>query len=223
MAVSNAMTPAELHPEHPRHWEHTAAFTTELILALGAVVLGILGLVGLFPTELAAIAVIALGVMLLSEGASIMFRAYALLAEAGAGETLAVSEVSRAITAEFLAGVAGVVLGILALVGIAPLTLVSVAVIAYGAMLMVSSGGAIGFDWPAIGENERVRRLVRSLRGAAADAQLLVGLAAVVLGILGLIGIKAVTLVLVALLAIGAAALLRSSAVGGAAFDFMRR
>jgi hypothetical protein len=153
--------------------------------------------------------------MLLSEGASIMFRAYELLAEAGAGETVAVSEVSRAITTEFLAGVAGVVLGILALVGVVPLTLMSVAVITYGAMLMVTSGGALGFDWPALGENETVRRLMRSLRGMAADAQLLAGLAGVVLGILGLIGLKAITLVLVALLAMGAAALLRSPALGG--------
>jgi hypothetical protein len=215
------MTPAELH-EHHRHWEHTA-LTTELILGLGAVVLGIIGLIGLFPTPLAAIATIAVGVMLLSEGGSIVFRSYELLSEAGVGETAAVSEVSRAITAEFLAGVAGVVLGILALVGVVPLTLMAVAVITYGGMLWLTSGGSIGFDWPALGDNEVVRRLVRSLRGAAADAQLLVGLAGVVLGILGLVGIKPLTLVLVALLAIGASALLRSSAVGGAAFDVMRR
>jgi hypothetical protein len=220
MAVTT-MTPAQVHERYGQ-WEHTA-LTTELILALGAVVLGILGLVGLFPTPLAAIAVIALGVMLLSEGASIVFRSYELLAEAGTGETLAASEVSRAITAEFLAGVAGVVLGILALVGIVPLTLMAVAVITYGGMLMVTSGGSIGFDWPAIGDNEMVRRLVRSLRGAAADAQLLVGLAGVVLGILGLIGIKPITLVLVALLAIGAAALLRSSALGGFMRNGVRR
>ena len=59
--------------------------------------------------------------------------------------------------------------------------------------------------------------------GAAADAQLLVGLAGLVLGILGLIGIKAMTLVLVALLAIGASALLRSSALGGFMLDVLRR
>jgi hypothetical protein len=215
------MTPAELH-EHHRQWEHTA-LTTELILALGAVVLGIIGLIGLFPTQLAAIATIAVGVMLLCEGGSIVFRAYGLLSEAGAGETAAVSEVSRAITTEFLAGVAGVVLGILALVGVVPLTLMAVAVITYGGMLWLTSGGSIGFDWPAIGDDEMVRRLVRSLRGVAADAQLLVGLAGVVLGILGLAGIKSLTLVLVALLAIGASALLRSSAVGGAAFEVMGR
>jgi hypothetical protein len=65
--------------------------------------------------------------------------------------------------------------------------------------------------------------LVRSLRAAAADAQLLVGLAGVVLGILALVGIKPLTVVLVALLAIGASALLRSSALGGFLQDVLRR
>ena len=65
--------------------------------------------------------------------------------------------------------------------------------------------------------------MVRSLRAAAADAQLLVGLAGVVLGILALVGIKPLTVVLVALLAIGASALLRSSALGGFLQDVLRR
>ena len=128
-----------------------------------------------------------------------------------------------ALTTELILALGAVVLGILALVGVVPLTLMAVAVITYGGMLMVTSGGSIGFDWPALGDNETVRRLVRSLRGAAADAQLLVGLAGVVLGILGLIGIKALMLVLVALLAMGAAALLRSSAVGGFMRNGLRR
>ena len=41
MAVAT-ITHAELH-EHQRRWEHTA-LTTELLLALGAVVLSIIGL-----------------------------------------------------------------------------------------------------------------------------------------------------------------------------------
>lgn len=61
MAVET-VTPAQVH-EHARQWEHTA-LTTELLLAFGAVVLSILGIVGLFPTYLAAIAVIGLGAIL---------------------------------------------------------------------------------------------------------------------------------------------------------------
>jgi hypothetical protein len=220
MAVTT-ITPAELH-EHHRRWEHTA-LTTELLLALGAVVLSIIGLVHVFPNYLAAIATIGLAVMLLFEGASVVFRSYELLSEAGAADKVDASEVSRAVTAELLAGVAGLVLGILALVGIVPLTLMAAAVILYGGMLVLTSGEFIWLDGLIAGENDVVQQLVRSLRGAAADAQLLVGLAAVVLGILSLVGIKAMTLVLVALLAIGASALLRNSALGGFMQDVLRR
>jgi hypothetical protein len=220
MAVTT-LTPAEFH-EHHRRGEHTA-LTTELLLAIGVVVLSIIGLVRVFPIYLAAIATIGLGVMLLFEGASVVFRSYALLSEAGAADKVDASEVSRAVTAELLAGVAGLVLGILALVGIVPLTLMAAAVITYGGMLVLTSGASIWLDGLILSENDVVRQLVRSLRGAAADAQLLVGLAAVVLGILSLVAIKAMTLVLVALLAIGASALLRSSALGGFLQDVLRR
>jgi hypothetical protein len=220
MAVATP-SPAELH-EHRRRWEHTA-LTTELLLALGAAVLSIIGLVRVFPTYLAAIATIGLGVMLLFEGASVVFRSYELLSEAGAADKVDASEVSRAVTAELLAGVAGLVLGILALVGIAPLTLMAAAVIMYGGMLVLTSGESIWLNGLIASENDMVRQLMRSLRGAAADAQLLVGLAAVVLGILSLAGIKAMTLLLVALLAIGASALLRSSTWGAFLQDVLRR
>jgi hypothetical protein len=143
MAVAT-LTPAEFHERH-RRWEHTA-LTTELLLALGAVVLSILGLVRVFPTYLAAIATIGLGVMLLFESASVVFRSYELLSEAGAIEAVDASEVSRAVTAELLAGVAGLVLGILALVGVVPLTLMAVAVITYGGMRLLSSGESLWLD-----------------------------------------------------------------------------
>jgi hypothetical protein len=57
---------------------------------------------------------------------------------------------------------------------------------------------------------------------AAAGAQVLVGLAGLVLGILGLVGIWSMTMILVALLATGASILLRSSFVGGLLLDFLR-
>ena len=51
---------------------------------------------------------------------------------------------------------------------------------------------------------------------------MLVGLASIVLGILGLVGTSSITMVLVAVLATGALVLLRSSAVGGLMLDFLR-
>ena len=68
MAVET-ITNAQFH-EHARQWEHTA-LTTELILSLGAVVLSILGIVGVFPIYLAAIAVIGIGAVLLFQSANV--------------------------------------------------------------------------------------------------------------------------------------------------------
>ena len=56
---------------------------------------------------------------------------------------------------------------------------------------------------------------------AAAGAQVLAGLAALVLGILALVGIASMIMVLIALLATGTSILLRSSALGGFLVDFL--
>lgn len=66
-----------------------------------------------------------------------------LLSEAGANRTVTASAVSRGLTAEFLAGIAGIVLGLLALLRIVPMTLLLVAVITYGGTLMLTSGESL--------------------------------------------------------------------------------
>ena len=213
------LTSAQFH-EHARQWEHTT-WTTELLLACGAVVLSILGLVGVFQAELAAIAVIGLGAILLFQGANVVLRYGELLYEADASSKLHAAEISRGITAEFLAGVAGIVLGILALLRIVPMTLMSVAVITYGRTLLLTSGESIWLN--SFGkENDMVYQLRHFMGLAAARAQVLMGLGSLVLGILGLVGIVPMTMVLVALLATGASILLRSSFVGGLLLDFFR-
>ena len=81
MAVE-AISPARVH-EQARQWEHTA-LTTELLLAIGAVVLSILGIIGVFPPYLAAITVIGLGTILLFQGGNVILHYRELLDEAGA-------------------------------------------------------------------------------------------------------------------------------------------
>jgi hypothetical protein len=217
MAVET-LTQAQFH-ERARQWKNTT-LRTELLLACGAVVLSILGLAGIFPNDLAAIAVIGLGVVLGFAGANVGLRYTDLLNEAGATTNPRFAEIGRGITAEFLGGLAGVVLGILALLRIAPLTLISAAVITYGGTLLLTSGESVWFV--LLGkENEAVLQLMRSMGRAAARAQVLTGLASLALGILGLAGIVPTTMILVALLAIGASMLLRSSFVSGLLLDFL--
>ena len=131
MAVET-ITPAQVH-KHARQWEHTA-LTTELLLACGVVVLSILGIAGVLPTSLAGIAVIGLGAILLFQGATVVLHYGELLYEAGGESKAGAAEVSRGLTTEFLPGMTGIVLGVLALIGIVPTTLLSVAVITYDAL-----------------------------------------------------------------------------------------
>ena len=175
----------------------------------------------MFQAELAAIAVIGLGAILLFQGANVVLRYGELLYEADASSKLHAAEISRGITAEFLAGVAGIVLGILALLRIVPMTLMAVAVITYGGTLLLTCSESVWLN--SLGkEGEIVYQLRHSMGLAAAGAQALVGLAGLVLGILGLVGIAPMTMILAALLAIGASILLRSSFVGGLLLDFFR-
>jgi hypothetical protein len=218
MAVET-ITPGEIH-KHARQWEHTA-LTTELLLACGVVVLSILGIAGVFPTYLAAVAVIGLGAILLFQGATVVLHYGELLYEAGAASKGGAAEVSRGITTEFLAGMAGIVPGVLALVGIVPTTLLSTAVIIYGGTLLLTSGEPVWLTSLSTKDNDLVLQLMHSLSLAAAGAQVLVALASLVLGILGLVGIASMMMVLVALLATSVSILLRSSSVGGILLDFL--
>jgi hypothetical protein len=82
---------------------------TEAVLALGSVVLSMLGIVGLFPTYISAIAVIGLGVVLLFRSVELVLQCSELLYEAGATNQIDASRVSQGITTELLAGMAGIV------------------------------------------------------------------------------------------------------------------
>ena len=116
---------------------------------------------------------------------------------------------------------AGIVLGVLALVGIVPTTLLSAAVIIYGGTLLLTSGEPVWLTSLSTKDNDLVLQLMHSLSLAAAGAQVLVALASLVLGILGLVGIASMMMVLVALLATSVSILLRSSSVGGILLDFL--
>jgi hypothetical protein len=218
MAVET-LTQAQLH-EHARQWE-TTTLKTEVLLACGAVVLSILGLAGIFPMDLAAITVIALGVVLGCQGTNVVLRYTELLYEAGANPNPRAMELGRGITAEFLGGLAGVVLGILALLRIAPMILMSAAVITYGGTLLLTSSESVLLTLSGK-QDEVVHQLMHSMGRASASAQVLTGLGALALGILGLVGLAPIIMILVALLATGTSMLLRSSFASGLLLDLLR-
>ena len=96
--------------------------------------------------------------------------------------------------------------------------LLSVAGIIYGAALLLTSGESLCLDSLGMKENDVVRQLIHSLSLASASAQVLLGFAAMVLGILALIGIASTMMVL----GTGASFLLRSSPLGRLPPNFLQ-
>jgi len=205
------------HAEMIHTWETVAGGSAvEAAGGLGVGILAILGLAGVFPVYLEAVATIALGVALFAEGGAAAARFRHLLAEAR-GSRIDVAELGGGITAELLAGGAGVILGLLALLGVVPQILIASAVVVFGAGLLFGSGsmGRLNAFAAAMASDEQTAHMAREAVRAAAGAQVMVGIAGIVLGVLSLVGIAPMILALVALLSLGASVLLSGSAITG--------
>jgi hypothetical protein len=197
----------------------------EIVGGIAAIVLAVLGLANVNPTLMLPIATIAIGVAFLFEGGSIVAEYTDVISKST--ETGAqVMEVGSGMTAEVVAGIAGIVLGILALLGLTSIILVASALIVYGTALALSSGMMSRLNDLKIevsGANATAQKFAHEAVSATMGTQVLVGLAAGVLGILALIGIAPTVLVLVGLLAIGVSQILSGSAVGTRLISMFRR
>ena len=159
-----------------------AAFVSIAIIALS-----IVGLANVFSPTMAAVATIIAGAALLIEGGALE-----------AASKLRAGESSMGWSAEALGALAGIVLGILALLGVESITLLSVALLVFGVTLFLSSLALSKGGYVA----------------GSSDGQLLLGLSVVVLGLLAVIGVNPLTLVLVGLVILGVAGLFCSPARG---------
>lgn len=181
------------------------------------IVLTILGLAHVIPNYLAPIATIVFGAVLLTHGTTLMSE-YRRLAR-----TNAAIHVSGGVSAVFLAGAGGIVLGILALLGIEPTLLASVAVIAYGAVLVLSANSSLHLHALRTVKTEGQTAMIGDdmLTGSGSFLAM-AGLSAVVLGILALAGFDPAVLVLVSLLAMGATIVLTGSTLASVMLTFFR-
>lgn len=189
----------------------------EAVAGLAVVILAILGLAGVSPTFLVAIATIVFGVELLLNGASTMSDLGRVLGQEGETEALDGSAVNG-LSMVFLAGVAGIVLGILALLEVSSTHLVAIAAIAFGGALLVSSNADMRIRMLETASHMHSRAGTELAEGVASDGagmQTMSGLTAVVLGILALAGFASVTLVLVALLTMSGYAVMSSGFISG--------
>jgi hypothetical protein len=219
--------PGPLEPERQRSIKVVAGGSiTEALCGAGTVVLAILGLAGVLPGYMASVAAIVFGIALLAQGSAIAARYSQLVRETLPSEWDTRTELGGGMGAELFAGAAGVVLGVLGLLGLATAVLIPVAVIVFGAALLLGSGATVDLGTlggPGGHDLPRFAHAAREVTVAASGAQVLVGIGAVVLGIVALVGVDPVTVTLVALLVTGASTLVGGVALSGRMARVLRR
>jgi hypothetical protein len=204
-----------------------------LVDALGGIataVLAIIALTGFAPEALAGVATIVFGAALLIQGGTLLSEYTSLVFPSSSSASSAGTETfaGDGLAAMFMAGAAGVVLGILALLGIAASVLTAVAVIAFGGALVLSASSArhlyrlqaaLRRGSMAVSANEFV---TGQLATGSGGVQLLTGVAAIVLGILAVTRVYSATLTLIALLVLGVTVIMTGGALSGMVMSFVR-
>jgi len=197
--------------------------TAEGFAAGGAAILAILGLAGILPEILLSIATIGIGAALLFQGSAIAMRWSEFLSRATRNRVQRI-ELGGGVTAEFLAGSTGIVLGILGLLGVVPVTLSAVAALVFGGGLILGSGVTARINDLRVerpNEPEAYWRVAQEAVSAATGVQMFVGVGSLVLGILSLVGIAPLVLPLVAMLGIGVATTMSGTAVCSRAMGYL--
>jgi len=200
--------------------------TTQLVTGAGSLaegiaggatlILAIVGLAGVYPTMLLAVAIIAAGAAMMVQGGAVGARYSAILSEVSQRRT-ETAELGGGMTVEFVGGVCAIILGILSLLSIYPAVLLPIGAIVLGGTLVMAGGVTSRLrhlqaeQWT----HESHRRVADEAISASAGAEALIGFGAVTLGILGLVGILPIILTLVAALAVGFAGLMSGSLLGG--------
>lgn len=154
----------------------------ELFAGLIAVAVGIAGIAGYAPIYLAATATIAVGFALLAQGGTMAARWQNAVHIAGSERTEAVG-----IGTEVFGGLAGIALGVLALFGVSPLTLLPAAGLVLGVALLL--GGPAQPQIAEVAPASRMTRRWHVTRDAvrtSSGVMVMAGVAAIVLGILAL-------------------------------------
>jgi len=183
---------------------------------------------------MAAIATIVFGIALLIQGGTMLSEYARLIFPSGVGASPIDQFGGSSLSAVFLVGAGGVVLGVLALLGVNSAVLTPVATIAFGTALVLSStaiwnlyvlGRALAASTRAEGADrfDKVEFFASDLASGTAGIQSLAGLAAIVLGVLALLGAKEdLTLNLSALLALGSSLIVTGGSLSAMVLSLMR-
>lgn len=197
--------------------------TIEAVGGAAAVVLAIVGLADIAPVSMMAIAAIVLGGALFLQGGLVAAEYNEILSKFEGGPY---AEFGGGLGAEALAGISGVVLGILALFGLDAQTLMAVAAIVLGGGLVLSSGVASRLNSVKIdisrGSVEAKAAAHEAVTGASLT-QIFIGVGAMILGVLALLSISPGVLTLVAMLGVGVSTLLSGGALIGRMWGMLTR
>jgi len=189
---------------------------TEGAAGIAVIVLAIIALAGVSVEALTSIAAIVIGVGLTVQAFnSAAEHPRMMTADAAAGTNPA--EFGGDVMVDSMCGLKGIVLGILALVGMSSAHLLPPALIVFGGALLV--GGTVSMrprtTLATSASGSEAMSVTYHGSAAAGGMEILIGLAAIVLGILALLT-GAWVLLLVGFLAVGAALLLASATFNGA-------
>jgi hypothetical protein len=189
---------------------------TEGAAGIAVIVLAIIALAGVSAEALISIAAIVIGV-------GLMIQAFNSAAEhsrvfaANGGTSAQAAEFGGDVMVDCMCGLTGIVLGILALVGMNGAHLLPPALIVFGGALLVSGAMAVRPRTLSVSGSGSEGAVVTYHGSASAGGmEILIGLAAIVLGILSLLMTGAWVLVAVGFIAVGAALLLVSATFSGA-------
>jgi hypothetical protein len=189
---------------------------TEGAAGIAVIVLAIIALAGVSPEALTSIAAIVIGVGLMVQAFNSAAE-HSKMMNANAGTSTHAAEFGGDVMVDCMCGLTGIVLGILALVGMNAAHLLPPALIVFGGALLVSGAMAVRPRTLSVSGPGSEAAVVRYQGSPAAGGmEILIGLAAVVLGILSLLMTGAWVLVLVGFIAVGAAMLLVSATFSGA-------
>jgi len=199
----------------------------DAIGGIATIVLAIIALAGVHPEVILPIAIIVFGAALLIQGGTMLSEYASIIFPSGPASASSEQFGLGSLSSLFLVGVAGIVLGVLALIGIATDALTAIAVIAFGAALMLTSNSVrhlymLQSSASTSGTRAGTELLAGEMASGSAGVQMLAGLASVVLGILAVLGINHNILTLAALIVLGATVILTGSALSGLVIGFMR-
>jgi len=187
--------------------------TLETAGGLAAVVLAVIGF-SQSGVLLCAIATVAIGVALLSQGASIMARWRHAVRKLEGSRKPDRNELVEGVSTEVFGGIVGIILGVIALAGIKPLVMLPVAAIVFGGSLLLGGAAQPDLVYLAPERNPRYARATFGAIQASGGIMVMVGIAAAVLGILALLDVAPpLSFALIAMLSIGFALLIAGGAL----------